>query len=53
MDNNVVEDDRRQSTPPRLRPGQEHLYRSHRYRMLPQCLCLQGRETDCAPLWLV
>ena len=42
-----------QSMPPWSRPDQELLHRSHRCRRLPQCPRLQGRETDCAPLWPV
>ena len=42
-----------QSMPPWSRPDQELLHRRHRCRKLPQCPCLQGRETDCAPSWPV
>ena len=48
-----VEEETNQSMPPWSRPDQEPLHRSHRCRKLPQCPCLQGRETDCAPLWPV
>ena len=42
-----------QSMPPWSRPDQELLHRRHRCRKLPQCPCLQGRETNCAPSWPV
>ena len=40
-----------QSMPLWSRPDQELLHRHHRCRKLPQCPCLQGRETNCAPSW--
>jgi len=48
-----VEEETNQSMPPWSRPDQELLHRRHRCRKLPQCPCLQGRETNCAPSWPV